>query len=215
MIRSLPARCCSIRSGIATVVEFDLPAHQRRHRRPVARIGHLGDLEVHVLFVLRDRQEAGAARLVVAVADLAGIGAHLVDILFQVGDAARCGDRQRVGVFAEERQRLELVDRVRIRIEIGQRDAAGAEHADGVAVWLGIDDFAVADRTARTCFVEHDDRRVDLLAQRIRDQAHRYVAAAARGPRHDQRDRSCRERVGAHHRGQRKRHDTGTGQLED
>jgi hypothetical protein len=90
---------------------------------------------------------------------------------------------------------LQLVEGVGLGIEIRKRNAAGAVHADGVAVGLGVHDLAVADGAAGARLVEHDHRDADLLAERVGDQPHADVAAAACRPCHDQRDRFGGERL--------------------
>ena len=93
------------------------------------------------------------------------------------------------GSSPKKAMRLHFVERVGLGVEVGKRDAAGAEHADGVAVGLGVHDLAVADGAAGAGLVEHDHRHLDLLAERIGKKPHADVAAAAGRPGDDQGDR--------------------------
>jgi hypothetical protein len=76
-------------------------------------------------------------------------------------------DLQRIRVLAKERNRPELIECVGLSVDIGQRDAAGAEHADRIAVGFGIRDLTMTDGSARARPIEYHDRHLDLLAQRI------------------------------------------------
>src|SRR5436189_175745 len=81
-----------------------------------------------------------------------------LDKVLEGADAARNAHLQRIRVFTVERERLQLIERVRLRIEIRQRNPARAEHPDGVAVGFGVDDFAVSDGAPGAWLVEYDHR---------------------------------------------------------
>src|SRR5581483_10151806 len=126
-----------------------------------------------------------------AVLDLAG---RLLAGIDQLGEALpwRVGEHgdadDVVAVVADVGEGLDGMERQITALQ--RHEVAGArERADRVAVGLGASELGHADGRRCAGLVDDDDRLAELGLCSLGQHARRLVRAAARGPRHDQRDR--------------------------
>ena len=193
--------------GVEAVV--DLAADQVRQHRAGTLVRDMQRLHVGLQLEHFERQMLGRACPRGTEADVAGIGAALLDDAFDGARDLLVVPDQQVGRDADQADRRKVLVGVVIHLrEQRRRDrvAVDVRHDQRVAVARLVRHVVSSDHACGARPVLDQHRGFPHLAELLADDAREDVSAAARGKPDDDADRSARKALGPDHRcGQQRR----------